>query len=314
MFILDANAVAKALPYEQLIDALDAAFRSSATVPSRMHYEVPVSGAASATLLLMPAWQADHHLGIKIATVFPDNSRFGKPAVHATYVLMDGGTGAPLAVFDGTELTLRRTAAASALASRYLSKPSSAQLLVIGTGNLAPHLVRAHAAARPIRQVLIWGRRAEAASALAAKLADDAFEVRVVNDLPTAVQAADIISTATLTITPLVEGEWLREGQHLDLVGAFQPHRSEADTVAVRRSEVYVDTRAGALAEAGDLLKAIDCGALDAADIRGELAELAGGSVPGRENDRQITLFKSVGAAVEDLAAAQLALANAGRD
>lgn len=314
MLILDADAVARALPYEQLIDALDAAFRSGATAPPRVHYEVPVSDAAKATLLLMPAWQADRHLGVKIATVFPDNSRFNKPAVQASYLLMDGGTGTPLAVFDGTELTLRRTAAASALASRYLSKPSSARLLMIGTGNLAPHLVRAHMATRPIREVVIWGRRPEAASALAAKLATKALAVRAVSDLPAAVQEADIISTATLATTPLVRGEWLREGQHLDLVGAFQPHMSEADPVAIRRSEVYVDTLAGALAEAGDLLQAIDCGALEATDIRGDLSQLADGSVPGRENARQITLFKSVGAAIEDLAAAQLALRNAGRD
>ncbi|MDH5344455.1 MAG: ornithine cyclodeaminase family protein, partial [Gammaproteobacteria bacterium] len=159
MHILTAADVAKALPYDALMDALDQAFASDIEVPQRAHHDVAVPGGADGTLLLMPAWQPGGNLGVKIATVFPDNAQRSLPAVFASYFLADAETGVPAAILDGTELTLRRTAAASALASRYLSRRESRTLLVVGTGNLAPHLVRAHAVARPIERIIAWGRR-----------------------------------------------------------------------------------------------------------------------------------------------------------
>lgn len=308
---LDARSVAAALPYDQLIDALDEAFRGDVEVPLRAHHAVPVPGSADATLLMMPAWRAGAALGVKLATVFPDNARHSLPAVHASYILMNGQTGAPLAVLDGTELTLRRTAAASALASIYLSRDDASRLLMIGTGNLAPHLVRAHATVRPIDTVMIWGRRREAATALVEALSGEKFSVNEVDDLDAAIAAADIVSAATLATDPLIKGELLVAGQHVDLVGAFKPDMSEADTEAIRRADVYVDTRAGALAEAGDLVKAIEKGVFDAGDVRGELCELTRRDVSGRTDSSAITLFKSVGTALEDLAAAELAMRNA---
>lgn len=310
MFNLDADSVANALPYDQLISALDEAFKAGATVPERTHLEVTVPGNADGTLLLMPCWQTNGNMGVKIATVFPDNSRQGLSVVNASYFLMDATTGIPLAVIDGTELTRRRTAAASALASKYLSRCDSKTLLMVGTGELARHLIAAHACARDIDNVLVWGRRAEAARALASSLAPESFSVRVVTDLEGAVSEVDIVSCATLAEEPLIRGGWLHEGQHLDLVGAFRPDMREADSEAVSRADVFVDSYIGALSEAGDILQAIKEGAIIESDIVAELTELAKGDCQGRTTNEAITLFKSVGTALEDLAAAELVMRN----
>ena len=310
MLNLDADSVANALPYDQLISTLDEAFKAGATVPDRTHLGITVPGYAGGTLLLMPCWQTNGNIGVKIATVFPGNAAKGLSAVYASYFLMDASTGEPIAVLDGTELTLRRTAAASALASTYLSRSDSNTLLMVGTGKLAPHLIAAHASARPIDRVLIWGRRAEAAKDIKSKLSTVSFEIGVVTDLEAAIDGVDIISCATLARDPLIKGDWLQKGQHLDLVGAYQPDMREADSTAVLRAKVYVDTVSGALSEAGDILQAIQEEAIKATDIEGDLERLARGQCQGRTSDKAITLFKSVGTALEDLAAAELAIKN----
>ncbi len=310
MKIINAQAVADALPFDALIDALDAAFVAGANTPDRGHHEIEVPGLADGTLLLMPCWQTNKNLGVKIATVFPGNAEKALSAVHASYFLMDAGTGVPIAVLDGTELTRRRTAAASALASRYLSRTDSGALLMVGTGELAPHLVAAHASARDISKVIIWGRRQEAAKSLQEKLSALSLETVIVTELEGAVGGADIISCATLAKDPLIKGEWLRAGQHLDLVGAFKPNMREADATALLRAEVYVDTHSGAMSEAGDILQAIQESAFEESDIVGDLAELAKGQCQGRTSNEAITLFKSVGTALEDLAAAELVMGN----
>ena len=305
MLTLDADSVADALPYDQLISALDNAFSVGAITPERTHLEV-----GDGTLLLMPCWQMGGNMGVKIATVFPDNSARGLSAVHASYFLMDANTGEPIAALDGTELTLRRTAAASALASTYLSRRDSKVLLMVGTGNLAAHLIAAHATARGIDKVLIWGRREEAAKELQNKVSGASFETGVVTNLEAAVDGVDIISCATLATEPVIRGAWLQEGQHLDLVGAFKRDMRETDSVAVSRARVYVDTISGALSEAGDILQAIQEEAIRETDIKGDLEMLARGECQGRTSDESITLFKSVGTALEDLAAAELVMRN----
>lgn len=308
MQTLDRYAVAEALPFGRLIDAIDAAFRSDVVVPERTHHRVDVPGGTDATLLMMPAWRPGKSLGVKIATIFPDNARRSLPSVQASYLLLDAATGQPEAILDGPELTVRRTAAASALASRYLSRPDAMTLLMVGTGKLAPRLIAAHATVRNLEQVLVWGRRRDAAEQLRGDLTASPFEVAVVEDLEAAVRRADIVSCATLATEPLIRGAWLREGQHIDLVGAFRADMSEADSEALSRADVYVDTRAGALAEAGEIIQAMAMGRFRADDIVGDLSDLARGRCPVREADRAITLFKSVGTALEDLAAAELAI------
>ena len=306
MRIIAADAVARALDDRALIERLREAFRLGCTLPVRHHHAVPVAGEPAATLLLMPAWREGGAIGIKLATIFPGNAARGLPAVYATYLLLDGKTGAPRAMLDGTELTRRRTAAASALAAAYLARQNARKLLMIGTGSLAPHLIRAHCSIRPIAAVAIWGRNAEKARALAATLDGKPVEVRATDDLESAARDADIISCATLSKEPLVRGAWLERGQHLDLVGAFTRDMRESDDEAVRRARLYVDTREGAMSEAGDILQPLAAGIIAADKIVGDLFDLARGTVPGRGRDDEITLFKSVGTALEDLAAAEL--------
>jgi alanine dehydrogenase len=311
MLYLSAPEVAARLDRATLIDALDAAFAAGCVAPQRASHAVGETTEPGKHLLVMPAWRAGEAIGVKLVTVFAENGGRGLPAVHASYSLFCGRTGVPLAVLDGTELTLRRTAATSALAARYLADPAASRLLMVGTGNLAPHVIASHALVRPIREVRVWGRRHSQAEAVARRLAGEPYSVTAARDLEAAVRWADVVSCATLATTPLVLGSWLRPGQHLDLIGSFTPAMREADDEAVHRADVYVDTRAGALAESGELLSALASGSLRREDIRAELAELAAGRVRPLRRPTTITLFKSVGAAIEDLAAAQLAIRSA---
>jgi alanine dehydrogenase len=322
MKILSAAEVDANLDDLALIDRLDRLFRTGCEMPPRHHHTLTAPtgpGSADATLLLMPAWTRgpSGRVGVKIVTVFPDNGRRSLPSIYGQYLLLDGETGASLALLDGTMLTKRRTACASGLASRYLSRADAERLLMIGTGALAPHLIRVHSKVRAIREVAIWGRRPQEAQRLADELSSclptllgRAVTVRAVADRQQAVRAADIVSCATLSRTPLVEGAWLRDGQHIDLVGAYTPEMRESDDEVVRRAEIHVDTRAGATKEAGDIVLPIRSGVITADNIVADLFEMARGERSGRRpgDTRSITLFKSVGAALEDLAAAELAV------
>lgn len=307
MLIVDRAETARLLDDKSVVEALREAFREGATVPARHHHTIKVPGGSDATLLLMPAWQEGRVLGVKLANVFPGNAAAGKPAVAATYILFDATDGSPLAVIDGGELTARRTAATSVLAATYLARADATRLLVVGTGRLARHLARAYKACLPsLREIELWGRNAAHAQALAGALARESIAATPVTDLAAAVRAADIVTCATLSTAPLIKGEWLREGQHVDLIGGFTPAMREADTAAVARARVVVDTFA-ALDEAGDLLIPIGEGALDRGKIA-DLAALTKGASPPRRGPQEITLFKSVGSALEDLAAAALVL------
>jgi ornithine cyclodeaminase len=312
MRFFDGAAVDRALSYPALVDVLEAAFRTGAIAPLRHHHTIALDGRPEATLLLMPAWQASapgaatagRYLGVKSVTVFPDNATRGKPAVFGTYLLFSAETGETLAVMDAARLTAWRTGAASALASRYLSRPDSRRLVMVGAGVLAPQLVRAHASVRPIREVAIWNRSAPRARDLAASLADTGLAVSVADDLETAVRAADIVSTATISSEPLVCGAWLRPGTHVDCVGAYRPGMRETDDEVVRRARIFVDTRTGAFGEAGDILQPIKAGVIGKEAVLADLFDLTRGTTAGRQTPEEITLFKSVGAAIEDLAAA----------
>lgn len=308
MLHADAAQVAALLDRRALIDALDAAFRQPHEVPARHHHRLETAGIrqAAGTLLIMPAWDSSA-LGIKIVTVFPDNALRGLPAVCASYLMLDAASGEPRALIDGSELTLRRTAAASALASRYLSAPNATRLVMVGTGKLAPHLIESHALVRPIDEVRIWGRHPEHAHELALSLAARGFSATASEDLEGLVGWADIVSCATLSQRPLVHGAWLRPTQHLDLVGAFTPQMCEADDAALARCALYVDTRAGALEESGEIIGAIERGAIQPSAIRAEFCDLSSGAFARRHRD-DITVFKSVGTALEDLVAAKLVL------
>lgn len=307
MRIIEAAAVHAALPYGKLIAHLREAFRIGGEVPLRSHYHIDTpNSAAGGTLLVMPAWQPGRHIGIKAVSVFPDNPKVGLPSVIGAYLLFDANTGAPKAVIDGVALTLRHTACASALAAGYLARPDAQHLLMVGAGSLAPHLVRAHFAARRYKRIEIWNRNRASAEAMVEKLSDLDAAIVVADDLESAVRAADVVSCATLSREPLVRGDWLRPGTHVDLVGGFTPQMREADDAAIRKASVYVDSRAGALKEAGDLVVPLASGLLKPEDVRADLFELCRADVAARQNEGEVTLFKSVGLALEDLAAAEL--------
>ncbi|MCC7048655.1 MAG: ornithine cyclodeaminase family protein [Alphaproteobacteria bacterium] len=308
MRFIDADTVHRVLDYAALVDRLEAMFRQGCEAPLRHHHAIKTGDGPDAMLLLMPAWQVGRHIGVKIVTVFPGNAAKSLPGVMGQYLLSDARTGAPVALIDGPSITVRRTACASALASRYLSRPDARRLVMIGTGALAPHLIGAHAAVRPIREVAIWGRDPAKARALASSLAGGALAVRAVDDLAAAVGEADIVSAATMTTEPLVRGAWLKPGTHVDLVGAYTPERRESDDEAVRRARVYVDTRPGATSEGGDVVQPLKSGVLKPEGIVADLFQLTRGEKKGRGGADEITLFKSVGTALEDLAAADLAV------
>jgi len=303
---LTADDLRRHLDRRSLVAALDAIFRDGCEAPVRHHHTVTVPGSSDATLLLMPAWIPGRYVGAKVVNVFPDNGRLGIPTVQSIYLLFSGRTGQLLATLDGAELTARRTVAASSLAARYLARPDAARLLVVGTGRVAEQLAESYAAVRPIRRVGVWGRDGDKAARLARSLADHGFVAAPVSDLAAAVAEADIVSCATLSATPLIRGQWLRPGAHLDLIGGYTPAMREADDEAVSRASVFIDT-VGAVAEAGDIVMPLRTGVLDRSRILADLSDLARARHPGRRSDDEITLFKSVGAAAEDLAGAALA-------
>lgn len=311
MRMISADDVDRALTFTGLVEALRETFRAGVVQPVRHHHTVERPDGAASTLLLMPAWtdlnaagtSNGGHIGIKVVTVSPDNNAIGKPAVMGLYLLLDGKTGEPQALIDGQRLTQWRTACASALAATYLAREDVSKLLVIGAGALCPFLAKAHSAVRPIKEIRIWNRTAANAEKAAEALRRDGLPATATTDLDAALGWADIVSSATISNDPLVKGSLLKPGTHVDLVGGFTPTMREADDETIRRSRVYVDTRAGATREAGDIVQPLASGVLKADAIVADLFELTRSEKPGRGSSKEITLFKSVGAALEDLAA-----------
>lgn len=310
---LDATTLTNTLTWPALIDALNDIFTQEVTSPVRHHHTISVPEEPEATLLLMPAWIEGRYLGVKQVSVFPGNNAKGIPGLTSLYTLSCGLTGKMLAQMDGNELTARRTAAASALASRYLSRPDTASMLMVGAGRMGRKLIPAHCSVRPIDQVWVWDRNQDAAKALVDDLNQQSLTAHLVKDcdLPNIAGAVDLISCATMAQQPVILGEWLRSGTHLDLVGSFTPTMREVDDNTMKKAAIFVDTRAGALAETGDLIMPIRDGVISEQDIQAELTELCGARHAGRtalpESNQAITLFKSVGDSREDLAAAILA-------
>jgi len=305
-----AQEVAAALDLDALADAIARMLAANPVAPVRHAHTTRTGADGPDSLLLMPAW-SDTALGVKLVTVTPRNRAAERATVNAIYVLFDRDSGTPRAVIDGESLTLRRTAATSLLAARYLARPDARNALVIGTGALAPWMAHAHARARPLTRLAIWGRRDAGAQSLAQRLRDEGLPAQAVDDLESAVRDADIVSCATTSTHPVVHGAWLAEGTHLDLVGGFRRGMREADDAAMARSRIFVDTYAGTLAEAADILEPLERGVITRDAIKAELAELVAGR-PGRRDASDITCFKSVGTAIADLAAAQLLIERAG--
>ena len=305
-FYIDDIFIEKNTLFTELISAIKNGFSHRKTiVPVRHHHNFPNPEVnTDSTLLLMPAWNPGAHAGVKIVTVSPENRQFDIPSIQGTYIYLDATTGALKAILEAKSLTAKRTAATSALASSFLSKKNASLLLMIGTGALSKNLIKAHAAVRPIQQVFVWGRNFEKAQQIAQELEKEKFSVVPIKNIKEKISEVDIISCATLSKTPLVFGNYLRAGQHIDLVGAYNPAMRESDDKTILKSSVFVDSFEGGIKESGDIVIPLQKGIIKKSDIKADLFDLCEGKHIGRKNDSEITLFKSVGHALEDLVAA----------
>jgi ornithine cyclodeaminase len=304
MKIVDSAGTRQALPFDALIEAIARMFVNGCQVPPRHVHAVGDGKGAGGTVLIMPAWHGDY-MGIKTVNIFPGNAARGKPGLYSTYILYSAATGEPLAQMDGNEITSRRTAAASALAARHLARRDARRLVVAGSGRVASLIPEAYRTVLPIEDVTIWSRNPEAAGRLAGQLSLAGCSVRAGADLEQAVRMADIVSCATLATAPIIRGEWLAPGSHLDLIGGFTPAMREADDACFTGSRLYVDT-VEALQKSGDLLGPMSRGVFAPEDVAGTLESICR-TQAGRGEDAQVrTVFKSVGTALEDLAAAIL--------
>lgn len=305
---IDFDAVNDALEPGKLVDALRQGFRQGCEMPPRHRHTWGRTNEPDAKFVLMPAWQTDGAMGVKLTSIVPGNSSRGLASVKPIYVLFDAVTGDATSILNGRAVTLNRTAAASALAATYLAREDASKLVMMGTGELAPYLVRAHCAVRPITHVEIWGRNPTKAAMTVKALADIQPQVKVVENLEQSIADADIVSCATLANDPILLGEWLSPGVHVDLVGSFTPTMREVNDEAIRRARLFADQRTACLSETGDLIQPLNAGVITEDDLLADLFALTREEHPGRESEGEITLFKSVGIALEDLVAAQLVL------
>lgn len=311
MKILDSTITRDALPFPELIDALRGMFIEGCHVPLRHNHKI-ATASDEGTVLIMPAWQEGRYLGIKTVNVFPGNAALGLPGLHSTYVLYDAHTGAPLAQLDGNEITSRRTAAASALAASYLARKDASRMTLLGAGRVGSLVPEAYRAVLPIREVDVWDAVPAASERLVARLIDLGFYARVVGNLTESVARADVVTCATLATEPVVRGEWLAPGSHLDLIGSFTPAMREADDACFTDATMFVDTPE-AFQKSGDLLGPLQRKVLTNPERWATLETLCRGQALGRAKDTERTVFKAVGTALEDLAAAALIYERCGR-
>lgn len=305
MQIIDGPSTRAALPFDRLVPALEALFIQGCQVPPRHVHEVAGPDGSLLTCLIMPAWSSGGHFGIKTVNIAAGNAARGLPGLHSVYVLFDATTGVPLAQMDGDEITARRTVATSALAASKLVRAEARHLVVVGAGRVARLLAPAYRAVLPIDKVTVWARVGERAQALADELREGGIDAAATSDLAAAVASADVVSCATLATEPVVQGRWLAPHTHLDLIGSFTPRMREADDDCFAGADIYVDTEE-ALDKSGDLLGPLSRGVFRRQDLGGTLADLCRGTAPARRSLERRSVFKSVGFALEDLAAAML--------
>ncbi|MEP1768341.1 MAG: ornithine cyclodeaminase family protein [Sulfitobacter sp.] len=295
------------LDWPELISQLRDWYRGNAVqAPDRQVLTIEQPDGSAASLLIMPAWVPGESIGVKVVTFFPDNAAKGRPTINAGYLLFDGQTGQMQAALDGDTLTARRTAAASALAADFLVRKDARNLVIVGTGQLSLAVAAAHCSVRSYTSISIWGRSSDKSAAVAQALRAQGLPAQSVDDLEMACRAADVVSTVTAATRPIIHGEWLKPGSHLDLIGSFKGDMRESDDQAIKQAEVFVDLRAGA-SLAGDLALPLEAGQITPEHIRADLAELCQGVHRGRSDQSAYTAFKSAGMALQDLAAANLA-------
>jgi len=311
MRILSAEDVRQALTMVDAIEAMKEAFAQLSTgkadMPVRASLEVPRHKGLA---LFMPAYlSTDDAMAIKIASVFNDNPAKGLPLIHALIVVLDAATGKPLAVMDGAYLTAFRTGAASGAATDVIARVDSRKVSVFGAGVQGRTQLEAVCTVRDIQEAWIYDIVPEQAHRFASEMGQDlSLKIHVADDVREAVQGSDIICTATTSSTPVFQDNDVKKGTHINAVGAYMPEMQEIPSETVARSKVVIDDKEASLAEAGDLLIPIEQGIINEDQIYAELGEIIAGIKPGRESQEEITLFKSVGVAVQDVAAANLVL------
>ena len=305
MKILTAEDVHAALSYPAMIDALQEAYSGSFNMPPRQVFLLDDQPENHDAFAVLPSWN-DELVAVKSFTYFPDNPKPKYASLYSKIMLFDRKHGQPLALVDGTSVTFWRTAGISGLASRLLSRENSKTLLLLGTGNLAPYIIRAQLSVRPIDRVIVWGRTLGNAQAVVEQLAkeNDALRFEVADDLQAACGEADIIVSATGSHEPLVFGDWVRPGTHTNFIGNHHATKRECDTALVAKSKVYADSYVNCFKEAGEVLVPINEGAISKDHVVGELTQMCSGAVSLRESGDEITLFKSIGMALSDLVGA----------
>ncbi|ABZ77799.1 Ornithine cyclodeaminase [Shewanella halifaxensis HAW-EB4] len=308
MLVINAESVHQSLNFPDLINALDETFSRPAGMPQRQVFGLDDSGEHHDAFAVLPSWN-DKAIAVKAFTYFPENPKKDPKlaSLYSKILIFSRETGEPQALVDGTSVTFWRTAAISALGSRYLSREDSSKLLICGTGNLASFMALAHASVRPITQITVWGRSEEKARKTTELIRNKRpdIEVMLCTDLELSVRQADIISCATGSPTPLFDGDWVQPGTHTDFVGNHNHDRREFDTKLILKSSVFVDSKINVFAEAGELLLPIEEGVFSLDEVKGELGQLCTAQIKSRTNNDEITIFKTVGTALADLVGAQ---------
>lgn len=318
MLILTADEVRKALPMKEAIQAMKAAYASlsngQAVVPLRTRLPIPGSEALS---LFMPAFvqsQDSNALAVKVVSLFPTNPSRGLAYIQAAVLVFDPETGQTVALLEGSSLTAIRTGAAGGAAIDLLARPECRVVAVFGAGAQGRTQLEAACTARQIETALIYDADPEKAALLAREMRGKGAipaDIRVARSAREAVESADIICTATTSPKPVFEDRFVKPGTHISAVGSYTPEMQEVPAETLVRAKIYVDSRSAALEEAGDLIQPMQAGLFDETHLCGELGEVVLGRVPGRRSAEEITYFKSVGVAVQDAMAAQVALHNA---
>jgi ornithine cyclodeaminase len=304
MRFIAKEEVARLCAYAPLIQSLARGLLEPTESPPRSHFN---PNHDTSVVLIMPAWKPGRIMGTKIISIWPENNASGKATVSAVYVVTSCEDGSTLAVIDGTELTLRRTAAAAALAAQILARRGSKKLAVLGSGALASHMAMAHHSVFDLTEITIWGRQIDRAQAVVDALAKVGIAARASTDLQSTLAGTDMVAAVTTATTPFIRSEWVKPGTHLGLIGAFTASMAEAEPQLLCQARLFADTRAGVLEKGGEVLQALRAGLIQPADVRAELAELVSASAPatGRSSEQDITVFKSVGFAALDLIAAE---------
>ena len=310
MLMLDAEKILNCLPFTTLVDELAAMHRQPIGLVDEMLMESKDTDGNLNHFFIRSGWQPEQAVGAKVISIFPRNNQKREwPSIQAVYILFEGQNGTPIACLDGTALTWIKTAADSALGSQLLSRENIESMLMIGAGQMAPHLVRAHCEVRPsLNQVQIWNRTVDKAESLCQTLANQFPQIRftATTEIETAIRETDLICSAIGLKQPIIRGEWLRPGTHVDLIGAYTPEMREADDECLRRGSLFVDARETTINHIGELMIPLAQGVITESDVLADLSDLCQQRHPGRRSEDEITLFKNGGGGHLDLMCARI--------